>query len=115
MARRGKPQVVRPPADIFASTRPASTERKRGPGRPPVHDEEWTKVTVVLFNRQIVFLDRLASNIRAQSGAAISRAQLIRALIDAMSEGDIDLTTARSEKDLKATLMSRLGRYRLDA
>ena len=115
MARRGKPQAARPPADIFASTRPTSTERKRGPGRPPVHDEEWTKVTVVLFNRQIVFLDRLASNIRAQSGAAISRAQLIRALIDALSEGDIDLTTARSEKDLKATLMSRLGRYRLDA
>ena len=26
-----------------------------GPGRPPVHVEEWTKVTVVLLNRQIVF------------------------------------------------------------
>ena len=115
MARRGKPQPVRPPADIFASTRPTSVEGKRGPGRPPIHDEEWTKVTVVLFNRQIVFLDRLAANIRAQSGAAISRAQLIRALIDAVAEGDIDLTAARSEKDLKATLMTRLGRYRLDA
>ena len=114
MARRAKPQASRPPADIFASTRPTSTKRKRGPGRPPVHAEEWTKVTVVLFNRQITFLDRLAANIRAQSGAAISRAQLIRALVDAMAEGDIDLTAARSEKDLKATLMSRLGRYRLD-
>jgi hypothetical protein len=115
MARRGKPQAPRPPADIFASTRPTSVERKRGPGRPPIHDEEWTKVTVVLFNRQIVFLDRLAANIRAQSGAAISRAQLIRALVDSVAEGDIDLTAARSERDLKATLMTRLGRYRLDA
>lgn len=115
MARRGKPQVVRPSVDIFASTRPTSSERKRGPGRPPVHDEAWTKVTVVLFNRQIVFLDRLAANIRAQSGAAISRAQLIRALVDSVSEGDIDLTSARSEQDLKATLMTRLGRFRLDA
>ena len=115
MARRGKPQAPRPPADIFASTRPTSSERKRGPGRPPIHDEEWTKVTVVLFNRQIVFLDRLAANIRAQSGAAISRAQLIRALIDAVAEGDIDLTAARSEQDLKATLMSRLARLRLDS
>jgi len=114
MARRGKPQALKPPADIFASTRPTSSEKKRGPGRPPVHDEEWTKVTVVLFNRQIVFLDRMASNIRAQSGAAISRAQLIRALIDAVAEGDIDLTAARSERDLKATLVSRLGRIRLD-
>ena len=85
---------------------------KRGPGRPPVHDEAWTKVTVVLFNRQIAFLDRVAASIRAQSGAAISRAQLIRALVDAMADADVDLTSARSEQDLKATILARLGRYR---
>jgi hypothetical protein len=99
-------------ADIFAATRrPESGKRK--PGRPPVHDEAWTKVTVVLFNRQIVFLDRLAANIRAQSGAAISRAQLIRSVVDAISDADIDLTTATSEADLKATILARLGRYRV--
>src|SRR5688572_5817821 len=113
MARRGTPQSPRPPADIFASTRPGTPQQGRRPGRPPVHDEAWTKVTVVLFNRQIVFLDRLAANIRAQSGAAISRAQLIRALLDAVADADIDLTTSMSEADLKATLLSRLGRYRL--
>ncbi|HEX5474503.1 MAG TPA: hypothetical protein VFX12_07585 [Vicinamibacterales bacterium] len=85
---------------------------RRKPGRPPVHDEAWTKVTVVLFNRQIVFLDRVAANIRAQSGAAISRAQLIRALLDAVADADIDLTASRSEADLKATVFARLGRYR---
>ena len=116
MARRVKTQAPpRPPADIFAATRPTTSEGKRGPGRPPVHDEAWTKVTVVLFNRQIVFLDRMAANIRAQSGAAISRAQLIRALVDAIAEGDIDLTTARSEQDLKAALVARMGRLRLEA
>jgi len=99
-------------ADIFAPTRKV-TSGKRKPGRPPVHDEAWTKVTVVLFNRQIVFLDRLAANIRAQSGAAISRAQLIRALLDAVADADVDLTTATSETDLKTTLLSRLGRYRM--
>jgi hypothetical protein len=86
---------------------------KRKPGRPPVHDEAWTKVTVVLFNRQIVFLDRLAASIRAQSGAAISRAQQIRALLDAVVDADVDLTTATSEPDLKAALLARLGKYRL--
>ena len=114
MARRPK-SIPKPPADIFASTRPTAAVAKRGPGRPPMHDEAWTKVTVVLFNRQIVFLDRLAANIRAQSGAAISRAQLIRALVDAAGDADIDLTAARSEQDLKATILARLGRYRLDA
>ena len=101
--------------DIFAPTRPGARPQSgnRRPGRPPVHDEAWTKVTVVLFNRQIVFLDRLAANIRAQSGAAISRAQLIRALLDAVADADIDLTPSTSEADLKATLLARLGRYRL--
>lgn len=96
----------------IAAVRPATPSARR-PGRPPVHDEAWTKVTVVLFNRQIVFLDRLAASIRAQSGAAISRAQLIRALVDAAADADIDLTSATSEADLKSAILARLGRYRL--
>jgi hypothetical protein len=78
-----------------------------------VHDEAWTKVTVVLFNRQIVFLDRLAANIRARNGAAISRAQLLRSLVDAVADADVDLTTAASEADVKSAILARLGRYRL--
>jgi hypothetical protein len=111
MARRRKTAPVKN-VDIFARTKGGPTAARR-PGRPPIHAEAWTKVTVVLFNRQIVFLDRLAANIRAQSGAAISRAQLIRSLIDAVADADIDLTTATSEADLKTTMLSRLGRYRL--
>jgi hypothetical protein len=111
MARRRKPGSAQK-ADIFAPTRRLAAGKRR-PGRPPVHDEAWTKVTVVLFNRQIVFLDRLSANIRAQSGAAISRAQLIRAVVDAIADADIDLTTATSEADLKATILARLGRYRM--
>lgn len=113
MARRRKTRSPKPAADIFAPTR-RTVAAKRKPGRPPVHEEAWTKVTVVLFNRQIVFLDRLAANIRAQSGAAISRAQLIRALLDAVADADVDLTAATSENDLKATILARLGKYRLD-
>src|SRR5688572_17607286 len=111
MARRRKAAPVKN-ADIFARTKRAPTGARR-PGRPAVHDEAWTKVTVVLFNRQIVFLDRLSANIRAQSGAAISRAQLIRALVDAVSDAEIDLTSSRSEADLKATILSRLGQFRI--
>ena len=89
----------------------ADLPKKRG--RRPSHTEHWTKVTVVLFDRQIVFLDRLGADIRAASGVAISRAHVIRALIDALSESDLDLTGTRSEADLKAILTARLGRYRV--
>ena len=113
MARFRKRKTAKTSQDIFSPTRTGGRVQGRRPGRPPIHEEAWTKVTVVLFNRQIVFLDRLAANIRAQSGAAISRAQLIRALLDAVTDADIDLTAATSEADLKATLLARLGRYRI--
>jgi hypothetical protein len=99
--------------DIFIPRVSSETEdRPKKRGRRPSHTEHWTKVTVVLFDRQIVFLDRLGADIRAASGVAISRAHVIRALIDALSESDLDLTGTRSESDLKAILTARLGRYR---
>ena len=115
MVRARKSKTGKTSQDIFSPTKSGGNgaQPRRRPGRPPIHEEAWTKVTVVLFNRQIVFLDRLAANIRAQSGAAISRAQLIRALLDAVTDADIDLTASMSEADLKATLLTRLGRYRL--
>ena len=68
------------------STRARKDGVKRRPGRPPVHTESWTKVTVVLFDRQVRFLDRLADDIRARHSAAVSRAQLIRALVDSVGD-----------------------------
>jgi len=114
--------AIRPPGkrigksgeEIFVPHRDdASADRPKKRGRRPSHTEHWTKVTVVLFDRQIVFLDRLGADIRAASGVAISRAHVIRALIDALSESDLDLTGTRSEADLKAILAARLGRYRV--
>ena len=102
-------EIFTTPAESLADA--AAPPKKRG--RRPSHTEHWTKVTVVLFDRQIVFLDRLGADIRAASGVAISRAHVIRALIDALSESDLDLTGSRSEADLKAILTARLGRHRL--
>ena len=90
------------------NTRNAQVDRRR-PGRPPIHAESWTKVTVVLFDRQIVFLDRIVENIRARNGADISRAQLLRSMVDALSDTDIDFTSAASEQELKATIRARLS------
>jgi hypothetical protein len=79
-------------------------EEGRRLGRPKVHEESWSKITVVLLNRQIVFLDRLSADIRAASGAVVKRAEILRALIDALAQSDLDLTRARSEKDVRETL-----------
>ena len=79
---------------------------KRRPGRPPVHKESWTKVTVVLFDRQIAFLDRLAASIRIEHGASISRAQLIRALVDSVGDSE---TGGRTTPDVDAAILAKLG------
>jgi len=50
-----------------------------------VHHETWSKVSVVLFDRQIHDLDRLTEHIRARNGKAMNRAEIIRALIDGLT------------------------------
>jgi len=91
--------------------RPRLTTRasKPGPGRPPVHSETWSKVSVVLFDRQVLQLDRLATNKRGTSGKALNRAEIIRALIDGLIDSGMDVTAAGSEADLRARVARRLG------
>jgi hypothetical protein len=78
-------------------------------GRPPVHQETWSKVSVVLFDRQIQHLDRLAMDIRGRSGKMINRAEIIRSLIDGLIDSGMDVTSASSEADLRARVARRLG------
>ena len=81
-----------------------------GRGRPPVHSETWSKVSVVLFDRQILHLDRLATDIRGRNGKAMNRAEIIRGLIDGLIDSGMDVTAAGSEADLRARV-ARRGRW----
>jgi len=89
--------------------RGAIQKAKVGRGRPPVHQETWSKVSVVLFDRQILHLDRLVTDIRGKSGKILNRAEIIRALIDGLLDSGMDVTTIASEADLHARVARRLG------
>ncbi len=84
---------------------PPMTEKQRR-GRPLEHKEEWTKVTVVLLDKQIHWLDKLSLDIRQNTKAAVSRAEIIRALIAAIDESGVDLTRSRTEHELKALVLT---------
>src|SRR5688500_12625227 len=71
---------------------PAKSNR----GRPIVHTEPWAKITVVLLDRHVAYLDRLAIDIRLKHGKAISRAEIIRGLIEAAYQSGTDLSQADS-------------------
>ena len=96
-------QVPEPDAETAAAAK-----EPRGRGRPAVHAEAWSKVTTVLFNRQIVFLDRLGVDIREQSGKGMNRTEIIRALIDALEGSGLEVTAVQSEAELRDLVTARL-------
>jgi hypothetical protein len=73
-----------------------------------MHEETWTKVSVVLFERQVQHLDDLARTIRRQGHRSINRASLIRALIDGVIQSRLDLSTHDSEANLRDDIARRM-------
>jgi len=68
----------------------------------------YKKVTIVLSNHQVVFLDTLALAIRQRSGCIIKRAAMFRAIVGALEESRIDLSSVLSEDQLKDRLRDGL-------
>ena len=58
-------------------------------GRPKKAEEPWTKATVILYDRQVLHLDKVALAIRERTGRRITRAELIRALVE-RAAADLD-------------------------
>ena len=69
-----------------------------------MHTEPWAKITVVLLDRHVAYLDRIAIDIRLKHGKAISRAEIIRGLIEAAFQSGIDLSQAESTETLVGLL-----------
>ncbi len=68
--------------------------------RPLPQPDSWAKITVVLLDRHVAYLDRIAVDIRLEHGFAISRAELIRSLIEAAFASGIVLSDAANMKEM---------------
>lgn len=62
-----------------------------------------------MFERQVLELDRLTTAIRSKTGANLTRAEVIRALLDALNESRLDVTTVLSGAQLKRLLSQKLS------
>lgn len=82
-------------------------KRSAPPGRPLVHAEPWEKITVVLLDRHVGYLDIMCVLVRMRHGKAISRAELIRAFIEFMDRSGIDFTQFASMEGMVAFLAKR--------
>lgn len=78
---------------------------KRPRGRPVEHQENCSKITVVLKDKQIHWLDHLTATIRFKTKTAISRTEIIRALVAAAEEGGEDFSQLKSEDEIKERIL----------
>lgn len=62
-----------------------------------------------MFERQVVELDRLTAAIRGKTGANLTRAEVIRCLLDALDESRLDVTSVASGAQLKRILAEKLS------
>ena len=62
-----------------------------------------------MFERQVLELDRLTTAIRSKTGANLTRAEVIRALLDALDESRLDVTSVVSGAQLKRMLTQKLS------
>jgi hypothetical protein len=85
-------------------------DKLKGPGRgrPRVHAESWAKVSVVLFVRQVTHLDTVAKQARKHGHKSITRASIIRGLIDGLIHSGLDLRRHPSETALREHVAKRL-------
>lgn len=63
---------------------------------------------MVLFDRQVARLDAFGTGKRRWKGKPLSRAEIIRALVDAVIESGLEVTNATSEADLRGLVAQRL-------
>jgi hypothetical protein len=73
-----------------------------------VHVEPWAKVSVVLFARQITHLDRFAKKARQRGHKPLTRAGIIRGLIDGLLSSGLDVSLHTSESMLREHITKRL-------
>ena len=75
-------------------------------------DYEGALEALRLLDRHVAYLDRLAIDIRLKHGKAISRAEIIRGLIEAAFQSGIDLSQAESIDSLVDLLVGSMPKSR---
>jgi hypothetical protein len=67
-----------------------------------------TEVTVLLTNDQAAFLDEVTAAMRRNTGGAISRSAMLRAMMSALKPYFEDWLKCRTEADVKELIARRL-------
>lgn len=90
--------------DITQSTTdgdsPDQTSTSSKKGRPQTIERPH-RTTMTLEERQVDYLDRICAEIKLAGGENLSRSNVVRALLDALTESDLEYSEVRSEERLR--------------
>lgn len=91
---------------------PEQENQKKRKGRPREHTEGWTKATVVLLDKHIDWLDQLSVDMRKTTKTSISRAELIRAILQAIIDNKMheEFTDIYSAEQITTKISNKLKR-----
>lgn len=79
-------------------------------GRPKFYQGDAVeKTTLTLYRKHLLLLDRLALDVKEQSGVCIDRGAIIRGLLAAVEESGIDLRSCQNESDVTKAIQSVIG------
>ncbi len=70
--------------------------------------QDLIKSTVTFSNNHLVWLDRLSADIRSNTRQVIDRGSIIRAMLNAIEESNIDLSCVTSAEEICNTILSNL-------
>lgn len=82
----------------------------RPPGRPTRHSEPTVNVSVTLLHSQDLFLEQLMVDINARTRTRISKSEILRGLIQAVIESEVDLRSSQRESDVSNAIVAKLAK-----
>jgi hypothetical protein len=94
------------PAQTAAKPQPSRFGVVRSPsvGRVIVHTEPWSKITMMMEDRHVAYLDLVTLFMRLRHHRPVARAEIIRALVEFMQKSEIDFTQFSTIEDMTESL-----------
>jgi len=65
------------------------------------------RISTFLTQKELDYLDKVSSKVRFSGGFKLSRAEILRALVKAMKEMEVDVSGVKTEKQLKDRILKK--------
>lgn len=98
-----KQQAAMPQPPQLAVVRSPSDRRQS------VHAEPWSKITIMMEDHHVTYLDLVSMFMRVRHHRTVARAEIVRAFVEFMERSEIDFTQFATIEDMTAYMTEYFG------